>query len=189
MAPTRCGAIERVSNPSVCPRREPTPPLALSIGDAAKMLGNGAAVLVEVANALAHLAYEAAAVEVVSLGRPGAHERAVAPSSAGLTHGVETFEGPSQAGVQPAAATVARSEVQDPRMRTRARLRASERRLDPEKATAWVSADDVRALLGCSRAAAYRHLRAAAGRHRGSGKLLRVPLAAWERYAGDTFAP
>jgi len=42
---------------------DPAAPLAVTIGDAAKMLGNGAAVLVQVANALAHLAYEAGGLQ------------------------------------------------------------------------------------------------------------------------------
>jgi hypothetical protein len=83
VAPTRRGAIERVGHPGTSPNHEPAAPLALSIGDAAKMLGNGAAVLVEVANALAHLAYEAAGVENVGSGGP---EGLVVP--AGLTRTV-----------------------------------------------------------------------------------------------------
>jgi hypothetical protein len=59
----------------------------------------------------------------------------------------------------------------------------------PPSATQWICASDVQRLLGCSRSSAYRHLRAASGRHRGEAKLLRVPLAKWEQYAEDTFAP
>ncbi len=47
----------------------------------------------------------------------------------------------------------------------------------------YVTAKDVMAATGCSRSEAYRRLRAAAGRKRGTRKLLRVPVDVWERYA------
>lgn len=50
-----------------------------------------------------------------------------------------------------------------------------------------VSARDVMAAVGCSKSAAYRHLREAAGRPNGTGKTLRVPVDTWERYAKRAF--
>ena len=52
-----------------------------------------------------------------------------------------------------------------------------------EGATVWVAAVDVMRLLGCSRSAAYRHLRRAAGRGRGTRRILRVSVEMWEQYA------
>ena len=51
----------------------------------------------------------------------------------------------------------------------------------------FVRASDVILAVGCSRSAAYRHLREAAGRPNGTGKALRVTVDAWERYARRTF--
>ena len=64
-------------------RQDATAPLAVSIGDAAKMLGNGAAVLAEVANALAHLAYEAAGVNDVESSGPAPLAPASLPHTVG----------------------------------------------------------------------------------------------------------
>jgi hypothetical protein len=72
----RLMAKERDSH-TVAARDDPR--LAMSIGDAAKMLGNGAAVLVDVANALAHLAYEAAGVGVEEAGPAEGVLRTLAP--------------------------------------------------------------------------------------------------------------
>jgi hypothetical protein len=51
----------------------------------------------------------------------------------------------------------------------------------------YVSAEDVRAALGCSRSLAYWHLARAAGREPGARGLLRVSVATWENYARKTF--
>ena len=72
VGPTHRAAIERAGHPVMARRQDATTPLAMSLGDAAKMLGNGAAVLAEVANALAHLAYEAAGVNDVESSGPAA---------------------------------------------------------------------------------------------------------------------
>jgi hypothetical protein len=82
VAPTHRESTERAGHPVMGRRLEATAPLAVSIGDAAKMLGNGAAVLVEVANALAHLAYEAAGVNDVESSGPAG------PAPASLAHTV-----------------------------------------------------------------------------------------------------
>lgn len=55
------------------------------------------------------------------------------------------------------------------------------------KVPAFVSARDVQAALGCSKSAAYRHLRFAAGRPMGTRKMLRVSTVTWARYAARTF--
>jgi len=49
--------------------------------------------------------------------------------------------------------------------------------------TIHVGAAEVVAAFGCSRSAAYRHLRAASGRTAGTGAMLRVDLDSWETYA------
>jgi hypothetical protein len=54
--------------------------------------------------------------------------------------------------------------------------------------TVFVSAQEVRRALGCSRSLAYEHLRRAAGREPGVRGLLRVPLDVWERYAKEILA-
>jgi hypothetical protein len=54
------------------------------------------------------------------------------------------------------------------------------------KVEAYVSAADVQAALGCSRSAAYRHMRAAAGRPVGTRRMLRVTTESWRRYATRT---
>ena len=46
----------------------------------------------------------------------------------------------------------------------------------------YVTAKDVVASTGCSRSEAYRKLRSATGRKKGTKRLLRVPLDVWERY-------
>ena len=83
VGPTHREAIERAGHPVMGRREDATAPLAMSIGDAAKMLGNRAAVLAEVANALAHLAYEAAGVNDVESSGPAA----LAPASLAHTVG------------------------------------------------------------------------------------------------------
>lgn len=50
-----------------------------------------------------------------------------------------------------------------------------------------VTAADVMAQLGCSRSAAYEHLRAAARREQGARGLLRVRLSVWESYCARNF--
>ena len=83
VGPAHRAATDRAGHPVMAWRQDATAPLAMSIGDAAKMLGNGAAVLAEVANALAHLAYEAAGVNDVESSGPAA----LAPASLAHTVG------------------------------------------------------------------------------------------------------
>lgn len=52
-----------------------------------------------------------------------------------------------------------------------------------EGLTEFVSAREVRRLLGCKESLAYEHLRRAAGRQPGERGLLRVTKQVWERYA------
>jgi len=54
--------------------------------------------------------------------------------------------------------------------------------------TLFVSVEQVRLALGCSRSAAYEHLRRAARRLPGTRGLLRVPLRVWEGYVAEVFA-
>jgi hypothetical protein len=53
----------------------------------------------------------------------------------------------------------------------------------PEGATRWLTPVDVMQLLQCSKRLAQRYVRAAAGRSIGTGRLLRVPIDAWEAWA------
>lgn len=55
----------------------------------------------------------------------------------------------------------------------------------PAGMTAWVSAGDVAGAVGCSKSKAHGYLRAAAGRSVGTGRLLRVPVDAWEAWARE----
>ena len=53
--------------------------------------------------------------------------------------------------------------------------------------TLFVSVDDVRRALDCSRSLAYEHLRRAAGRAPGERGLLRVSVARWECYIREVY--
>jgi len=53
--------------------------------------------------------------------------------------------------------------------------------------TIYVTVKEVQRAIGCSRSAAYEHLRKAAGRDKGKRGMLRVPVDRWERYASETF--
>jgi hypothetical protein len=53
----------------------------------------------------------------------------------------------------------------------------------PAGMTAWVSAQDVARAMTCSSSKAHEYLRAASGRPRGTGQLLRVPVDVWEVWA------
>jgi hypothetical protein len=52
----------------------------------------------------------------------------------------------------------------------------------------WVTTADVERQMQCARSTAHAHLRAAAGRHASTGKMLRVPPEVWERYARENLA-
>ena len=53
--------------------------------------------------------------------------------------------------------------------------------------TVFVCAADVERAVGCSRSAAYDHLRRASGRAPGARGMLRVSIATWESYAEKTW--
>jgi len=118
VGPTHREAIERSGHPVLGRRQDATAPLAVSIGDAAKMLGNGAAVLAEVATALAHLAYEAAGVNDVESSGPAA----LAPASLAHTVGplrpqpalVDASTAATLLGISVAAPAQARAEGSPP---------------------------------------------------------------------------
>jgi len=54
--------------------------------------------------------------------------------------------------------------------------------MNPPALEPCVSARDVMAALGCSRSAAYEHLRRASGRGEGTRGLLRVRQSVWNTY-------